>query len=276
MTTAVLAAVLAVSAAPARAEGRMPLLGAAGPTPLLLVHETYDPHIERAFNAVLRRAPSDFELRRYRSLMQANGWTEADIRRDLRERADYRAVRGRRGVTAEAIVRRAYQDILGRDPDPGGLRTYTGNIVNEGWSEWDVRNALRRSDEYAATGGAALRFRTASADRIIRRAYQDILGREPDAVGMDNYRRLILEDGWDEFDVRRALIRSPERRQKRLETSTEAAEEMVRRAYRSVLNRDPDPRGMGHYTSKVLYERWTEDDLVQALRESDEFKEKGL
>jgi uncharacterized protein DUF4214 len=266
LTTVFLAAgVVSSAAALAPAGGRMPLL---------LVHETYDPAIERAFWAVLSRPPSDYELRRYRILMQANDWTEADVRRDLRERTDYRAVRGRRGVTAEAVVQRAYQDILGRDPDPNGLRNYTGKIVNEGWSEWDVRNALRRSDEYAATGGAATRFRTASADRIIRRAYLDILGREPDPAGLESYRRNILEEGWDEYDVRRALIRSPERRQKRVAVSAQAAEDMVRRAYRSVLNREPDASGMAHYTSKVLYEGWNEDDLVHALRDSDEYREK--
>jgi hypothetical protein len=267
LSTAFLAAGLAwsgaVPAAPAAAEGRMPLL---------LIHETYDPIIQRAFRAVLNRAPSDFELRRYRMLIQGYNWTEADVRRDLRERGDYRAVRMRRGVTAEAVVRRAYQDILGRDPDPGGLRDYTGKMVNEGWTEWDVRNALRRSDEYAR--GTAVSFRTASADRIIRQAYLDVLGREPDPAGLESYRRNILEEGWDAYDVRRALIRSPERREKRLAVSQQAAEDMVRRAYRSVLSREPDPGGMSNYTAKVLYEGWNEDDVVQALRASDEYREK--
>ena len=262
LTTPVLAAgMLWASAAAAPASGQ----------PLLLAQEAHDHAIEMAFRAVLNRPPSDYELRRYRILMQTNDWSEADVRRDLRERADYRAVPLRRGVTAETIVRRAYQDILGREPDPTGLRTYRSKIVDEGWSEWDVRNALRRSDEYAR--GAALSLRTASADRIIRRAYQDILGRDPDPGGLENYRRLILEDGWDEHDVRQALIRSPERRQKRLEMSTQAAEQRVRRSYRTVLDREPDVVGMRHYTSKILLERWTEDDLVQALRESDEYRD---
>jgi hypothetical protein len=264
LTTMFLAAgVVSGAAALAPAEGRMPLL---------LIHETFDPVIERAFRAVLNRAPSDFELRRYRILMQGYNWTEADVRRDLRERSDYRGLKMRRGMTAEAMVQHAYQEILGRDPDPNGLRNYTGKILNEGWSESDVRTALRRSDEYAAA--AALRFRTASADRIIRHAYMDVLGREPDPAGLESYRRNILEEGWDEYDVRRALIRSPERREKRLAVSMQAAEDMVRRAYRTVLNREPDAGGLANYTAKVLYDGWNEDDVVRALRESDEYREK--
>jgi hypothetical protein len=242
--------------------------------PALLASVAQDAAIVRAFRVVLNRDPSSFELRRYRMLMDANGWSEYDVRRDLRERSDYRSVRTLRGVNADDIVRRAYQDILGRDPDPDGLRNYRGKIVNDGWSERDVREALRRSDEYAATGGTAVNFRTASADRIIRRAYQDILGREPDPAGLRTYRRNILEEGWDEQDVRQALIRSPERRQKLVGPSAAQASQMVRNAYRSVLGREPDPDGLSHYTAKVLVERWTEDDVVQALRESDEYREK--
>jgi hypothetical protein len=253
--------------------------GGAGPSalalrPALLFSVAQDAAIGRAFRVVLNREPSSFELRRYLMLMQADGWTEADVRRDLRERTDYRAVRVRRGVNVDDVVRRAYQDILGRDPDPDGLRNYRGKIVDDGWSERDVREALRKSDEYAATGGTAVNFRTASADRIIRRAYQDILGREPDPAGLQTYRRNILQEGWDEHDVRQALIRSPERRQKRTSASSEQASDMVRNAYRSVLGREPDPGGMSHYTAKVLVEHWTEEDVVQALRDSDEYREK--
>ena len=261
LTTAVLAGILCSAAPPSPAAAGVPLFQVG-----------QDAAIERAFRTVLKRAPSSFEMRRYRMLMR-DGWTEADIRRDLRERSDYRAVRVRSGVTAEAIVRRAYQDILGREPDPVGMRNYRSKIVDDGWSEWDVRDSLRRSDEYA--GGAAQGFRTASADRIIRRAYQDILGREPDDRGLNNYRRLILEDGWDEHDVRQSLIRSPERRQKRLAVSEAAAQEMVRRAYRSVLGREPDQRGMNHYTSRILHDSYTEEDVVRALRDSDEYREKN-
>jgi len=267
--TLTLAALLALAVNTGAAGAGVPLRPA-----LLLASAAQDASITRAFRAVLNRDPSSFEIRRYRLLMDQYNWSESDVRRDLRERSDYRPYSTMRGVNADDIVRRAYQDILGRDPDPDGLRNYRNKIVTDGWSERDVREALRRSDEYAATGGTAVNFRTASADRIIRRAYQDILGREPDPAGFRNYRRLILEEGWDEHDVRQALIRSPERRQKRIGASNAQAEDLVRRAYRSVLDREPDAGGMSHYTAKVMLEHWTEEDLVQALRASDESREK--
>jgi hypothetical protein len=277
LTTIVLAGITATTAVagPVMAQERTHLSGGAalrGIAPLLYDH-LEEAAITRAFRSVLNREPTDSEVRRYLTLMEENNWTEADVRRDLGSRTDYqRYSTNRRGMRPEVIIRRAYQDILGRDPDPEGLRTYRSNIIDKGWSEQDVREALRRSPEYAS-GGA----RSASADRIIRRAYQDILGREPDPSGLETYRRNIVERGWDEQDVRTALRRSEERRgvvtgQRNL-SDAEAAD-IVRRAYLSVLSREPDASGMRDYKARVLNDRWTEQQVVNALRNSDEYRSK--
>lgn len=60
---------------------------------------------------------------------------------------------GGRDYRAQQIVRDAYRDILRREPDRSGLRQYTDAMVRRGWSENDVRRALRQSDEYAERFG---------------------------------------------------------------------------------------------------------------------------
>ena len=50
-------------------------------------------------------------------------------------------------------------------------------------------------------------------DRVVRRAYEAILHREPDTEGLRNYRRLMIDEGWTEHDVREAPRNSPEYRQ---------------------------------------------------------------
>jgi hypothetical protein len=234
-----------------------------------------DAAIVRSFRSVVGRAPTERELLRYRALMVRNGWSEADVRTDLRARTDYRKYRNDTGTRPTAAVRSAYQDILGREPDAEGLRNYRQKMAREGWSEQDVRDDLRRSTEYASLTG-----RTASADRIIRRAYQDVLHREPDEEGLQTYRREIIENGWEYHDLRQALLRSEERRGNRrglrggvsggVRDSDAAA--MVRRAYLSVLNREPDDVGLRDYTAKVLNEGWTEARIVRALRDSEEYR----
>jgi hypothetical protein len=100
----------------------------------------------------------------------------------------------------EVIVQRAYRDLLGREPDPTGLRDYRSLILDQGWSERMVRDNIRRGDEYRREG----------ADRIVQRAYRDVLGREVDPEGLRHFRRQLLERNWTEGDVRDALRRSDE------------------------------------------------------------------
>ena len=267
LTTIVLAGITATTALAGSATAQTGThLAVRGLSPFLFDRE--EDAVRRAFRSVLNRDPTGSELRRYKSLMEDERWTEADVRRDLTSRTDYHRYSTNRGMKPESIIRRAYQDILGRDPDPQGMSTYRSNIIDRGWTEQDVREALRNSPEYQ-TGPA----RTASADRIIRRAYQDILGRQPDPEGLDTYRRNIIDRGWDEQDVRTALRRSQERhdvvRGQRAVSDAEA-EDIVRRAYQSVLKREPDASGMREYKARILNDRWTEQQVVSALRSSPE------
>lgn len=57
---------------------------------------------------------------------------------------------GDRGAARDVdrIIARVYQDLLDRDPDPAGLREYRRRMLDDGWSEGDVREAIRRSPEY--------------------------------------------------------------------------------------------------------------------------------
>ena len=52
---------------------------------------------------------------------------------------------------AEAIVRRSYQSVLGRNPDPEGLRNWTQQVMSHNWSQRDLELALRQSEEYRAS-----------------------------------------------------------------------------------------------------------------------------
>ena len=107
-------------------------------------------------------------------------------------------------------------------------------------------------------------------DRIVRRAYEDILQRQPDAAGLRLYRSRIIDDGWTEQQVRDALRKSPEYRE--LNTMTRAkATEIVRQAYLSVLGREPDEGSRG-YVDRILRDKWTQQDVERELRRSSEYR----
>jgi len=230
-----------------------------------------DRAIEAAFRTALRRAPDDRELRRYRIRIHEDHWTERDIVDDLLARPDYRSHGERRasggGYDPDRVIERGYDDVLGRPPDAEGQRTYRRRMVDDGWTERQVREALRESPEHAAMSSA-------SADRVIRRAYQDLLGRQPDANGLASYRNQMIEHGFDEHDVRQAIMNSPEYRQKSAGISEAQARDVVRRAYLSVLEREPDAAGSQGYVQRVLRDHWTEREVARELRNSDEFRKK--
>ena len=102
----------------------------------------------------------------------------------------------------DTVIKRAYLDLLGREPDPAGARDYRSLIIDQGWTEMMVRDNIRRSDE----------FRREGADWIVRRAYLDVLGREADPDGLRLYRGKVLDKSWTEGDVRDALRKSDEYR----------------------------------------------------------------
>jgi peptidase inhibitor family I36/uncharacterized protein DUF4214 len=49
---------------------------------------------------------------------------------------------------AEQVVRRSYRSVLGREPDPSGLRSWTEQVINNNWTQRNLEYALRQSDEY--------------------------------------------------------------------------------------------------------------------------------
>jgi TorA maturation chaperone TorD len=224
-----------------------------------------DEAIRRAYRDALDRDPSEQELRRYRVRMKEDYWSEADVRNDLRKREDYYRPSEGRVSDPERIIRRAYEDILHREPDPEGLRLYRSRMIDDNWTERDVREALRKSPEQAGRAQE-------SADKVIRRAYQDVLGREPDYNGLVSYRNKVLDHGWTEHDVEEALRGSPEYRQKNALTESQA-QDIVRRAYEEVLGREPDAGSRG-YVQKVLRDHWSEQEVARELRHSDEYRNK--
>jgi hypothetical protein len=148
------------------------------------------------------------------------------------------------------------------------------NLKEEGW------NDLISSIRVQSAGGGLFGRRRPSVgrpgedpERIVRRAYEDILNREPDSTGLRTYRSHILDDGWTEVQVREALRNSPEYRERRTMTSAKALE-IVRRAYLAVLKREPDPGSQG-FVDKVMRDHWSQQDVERELRKSPEYRSKG-
>ncbi|MDP2137011.1 MAG: DUF4214 domain-containing protein [Candidatus Didemnitutus sp.] len=105
-------------------------------------------------------------------------------------------------VDVDRLIQRSYRDVLEREPDAVGLRHYRAQIIDRGWSEKQLRDHLRASDEY----------RGPVVERTITRVYREVLGRAPDRSGLDHYRSQLVWHNWTEADIRKDLLRSNEYR----------------------------------------------------------------
>ena len=105
-------------------------------------HGDLEKLVKVIFNDLLGREPTPGELRDFRLRLMDQGWTEEMLRDHLRTEEHYR------NEMVELIVRRAYRELLGREADPGGLKHYSRNLLEKGWTEDDVRDDLRKSAEY--------------------------------------------------------------------------------------------------------------------------------
>lgn len=160
-----------------------------------------------------------------------------------------------------------YDDQDGDGQGASGL----GTIETTAWREdREVERDGSEGDLYDRRNG---RVRE-NADAMVRRLYQEVLQREVDPQGLTLFRNHITNDRWSEQDVRDALLASPEYRDRSAASREQNAVELVARAYRAVLLREPDPASRV-YVDKVLRENWTEADVSRDLRNSPEYRRRN-
>lgn len=104
-------------------------------------------------------------------------------------------------------------------------------------------------------------------DKLIKDAFKELLDRDPDAGELREFRSRVIDAGWTERMLRDHLRREDRYR-------NEAAELIVRRAYREVLGREADAGGLRQYTWAVRDKGWTESDVRDDLRKSAEYRNK--
>jgi hypothetical protein len=175
------------------------------PRPPVVVHEVRprmdrraaEIIVQRAYREVLNRPADPEGLHTYRERLMHEGWTERQIIEQLQRSGEAR------GVNADEAITKAYQEVLGRAPDPKGLAHYRSKW-KDGWTQGQIRDDLRRSAE----------GRESYIRNTITRAYREILGRDPDPGGYATYEKAMRERGYTERELRAALMSGDEYRQK--------------------------------------------------------------
>ena len=195
-----------------------------------------------------------------------SGDAERRLSSDMNDRISSIRVFGRAEVTVyvDSRYRGGSEDF---DEDVRDLR-------RERWNDTISSVQVRESRRGGDRSRNDPRFRSSLAvDRIVRRAYEDILDREPDTAGLRLYRSRMIDDDWTEEQVRDALRSSPEYREKNTMTRAKAAA-IVRAAYLAVLGREPDG-GSTNYVDHVFRDKWSQQDVERELRRSAEYRNRA-
>ncbi len=128
----------------------------------------------------------------------------------------------------------------------------------------------RRLGHRANRGG----LETLSPPEFVEVVYRQLLGRSPDRQGMDAQQR-ALADGESRADMVLAIAQSDECRARREAAHTADDEAFVNHVYVELLQRVPDPAGVGDQV-RALQAGMSRPDLVVALAHSGEYRRKVL
>ncbi|MEE3716784.1 DUF4214 domain-containing protein [Tumidithrix elongata RA019] len=163
------------------------------------------------------------------------------------------------GAQMDRAINSIYQQYLGRNADASGLQTYRNVLMNGGSIE-DVRNAVANSPEARnRNGNQGNQGNTLAIDQAINRIYQQYLGRNADASGLQTYRNMLMNGGSIE-DVRNAVANSPEARNRNgNQGNNQTIEQAINRIFQEFLGRDADASGLQFYRNSITNGRSIDD-----------------
>ena len=163
------------------------------------VERFWRPVVTELYRQVLQRDPTQNELSE----------AAANLASGRHELTDFIASTAARAANGEeGAIQVLYRRLLGREPDPQGLRNAADLARREGVEA--VARRIVRSDEYRRRAGAdgLLNDDAAAYQAGVQALYRQVLGREPDAQGLQQLTTVAASRGFDAVvDV---MVASPE------------------------------------------------------------------
>ena len=112
------------------------------PSAMASSQQEVDAAITKSFQDALGRNPSPAELKAFEEKMNQEKWNGKAVTRNLMQSPEYR------NHHADVIIKKAFNDLLNRDPNSMELKDLRGKIEDEGWTEKNVRDYVGKSTEY--------------------------------------------------------------------------------------------------------------------------------
>ncbi|MGF6347215.1 Ca2+-binding RTX toxin-like protein [Variovorax sp. W2I14] len=176
------------------------------------------------------------------------------------------------GNLQHGAVFRLYQAAFARDPDIGGLQSWVGALKN-GATLKTIATAFAQSSEFQTT------YAGLDNTQFVTRLYQNVLGRAPDAGGLESWLR-SLNAGASRAEIMLGFSDSGEFRNSTSRdvdafmTSKFSSDHQgdVYRLYKATLNREPDGMGFVNWMNLLDTEATTVETVAQGFINSSEFQ----
>jgi Ca2+-binding RTX toxin-like protein len=255
------------------------LSGAGGHDLLLGEHADagFDPlsgQVTRLYLAVLGREPDGAGLMGWTGQLQAGKMTLTEVAGQFIASREFQATYA--NASNPDFVTLLYRNVLGREPDPGGLSSWLAALDSGAQSRASVVLGFSESAEFRLktlpetleTSNAGLR---AGWTDDVFRLYAATLDRQPDQPGLLHWTSYLAR-GNTLTDAAGGFIGSAEF-QRIYGASSNV--DLVRLLYGNVLDRLPDPAGLAHWTSLLDSGAQTRAQVVLGFSQSAEFRAKA-
>lgn len=171
------------------------------------------------------------------------------------------------GVTEDVF--RLYQAAFNRPADLGGLQLFS-NAVHAGALTLDgVAEQLTHQPEFISKNDVG------SSSGYVQALYRNVLGRDGDAQGIDQWTRALDNGGYSKAKVLRSFAQSDENLTRTLPVAGSKDESQIARLYQAAFNREPDVDGL-RASTKALHNGLSASKIADNLIASDEAARAGL
>lgn len=227
--------------------------------------------VERLYRIVLER-PSDAAGKAdWIRLLKSGEASGSEVAAGFFTSSEYQ----KSGKMDAAYVEDLYQAILGRTYDEAGKQSWI-SLLESGVSRTGILSGFTGSQEfmglcrsYGITCGNFVseepRDQNAKVTAFVQRLYREVLGRDGDVNGLNDWTRLLLNGEATGAELAADFIGSPEYREKETENAS-----FVEMLYRTMLNRSSDPEGKAHWCSQ-LEEGCSRYEILKGFIFSEEF-----
>ncbi len=105
----------------------------------------------------------------------------------------------------------------------------------------------------------------ADVERLISRAYRELLDREPTGAEIRRQREAVFSQGWGRDEIYDEIRASREFRAKE-------ADRIIDRVYREMLGREPDTVGRAGWIRRLVDKGWSERRFIEEIRNCEEYR----